>query len=70
MPGVSEGTMIMECRWYGGLSGSVMTMAMMNDDHAAHGRKPFLAVDDPLVTVELGVAGELLRIGAGLRLGH
>jgi hypothetical protein len=30
-PGVSLGTRIIDCCWYGGLSGSVTTMAMRNE---------------------------------------
>ena len=57
-------------RWYGGLSGSVTAMTMRNSANLALRREPLLAVDHPLVTVEPGRAGELLGVGAALRLGH
>jgi hypothetical protein len=37
---------------------------------AGVGGEPFLALDDPFVTVPGRPAHELLRVGAGLRLGH
>jgi len=34
------------------------------------GGEPFLAVDHPVVAMQLGVRGENLGVGAALRLGH
>src|SRR5271156_48926 len=68
-PGVSVGTMSMECRWRG--------ILRFGDDHgdqeggpACVGGEPLLPVDDPVVAVALGPAGELLGVRTSLGLGH
>ena len=46
--------MNIDIRWYGGLSGSVTAMTMRKRRQRAFEREPLLAVDHPLVAVELG----------------
>ena len=70
MPGVSPGTTNIEYRSYGGASGSVIAITMMNDAIEANDENHF----SPLMTQSIAVldrrGGEHLRVGAALRLGH
>ena len=61
----------MLARLCGGASGSVTTIDDRHRGAVVAGGEPLVAVDDPLVALELGASGELGGIGArGLRLGH
>ena len=65
------GTRIMLARLCGGASGSVTTMAIATRRAVVARGEPLVAVDHPLVAVELARATQARRVGArGLRLGH
>ena len=70
MPGVSDGTRIIDMPWYALHVG--IRHAHHDDERrgAQVRREELVAVDDPLVAVALGVALELRGVGAAVRLGH
>ena len=69
-PASRPATTNIDIRLCRGASGSVTASRMRNDGEVGVRREPLLAVDHPLVAVELGPDDELRRVGAALRLGH